>query len=78
MKKQRFYPKTYPSYRGKEKRNRHHLLNKINGGLSTKQNLLWIKIERHRCWHLLFDNLNIEEVIQLLIRVKRAKENQSN
>lgn len=78
MKRNNCYPKNYPSYRGKEKRNRHHLLNKVNGGESTKQNLLWIKIERHRSWHFLFDNLNLEEVIQLLIRVKRAKENQTN
>lgn len=57
--------------------NRHHLVNKCKGGSSSKRNLLIIDIFRHRAWHELFQNLNLDEVIELLIRVKRAKENQT-
>ena len=60
----------------KFKMNRHHLINKCNGGQATVQNLLWIYRERHEVWHALFANLNLDEVIELLIRVKRAKESQ--
>ena len=57
-------------------RNRHHLVNKMNGGTNHPSNLLLIKIERHKCWHGLFRNLNLDEAIKLLIRLKKAKDNQ--
>jgi hypothetical protein len=56
--------------------NRHHLKNKCNGGQSTESNLLRIDIERHKAWHILFRNLNLDEAIALLERVKRAKDHQ--
>lgn len=56
-------------------RNYHHLTNKCKGGKATKGNLLLINIERHRAWHTLFRNLDLEQVIELLKRVKRLKEN---
>jgi hypothetical protein len=61
---------------GKFNMNRHHLKAKANGGQATVQNLLWIYKERHEMWHILFANLSIDEVIELLIRVSRAKKNQ--
>lgn len=59
-------------------RNRHHLQAKSLGGKNTPQNLLLIKIERHRAWHDLFGLLNLEEVIQLLQRLQRCKAKQKN
>jgi len=56
--------------------NRHHLKNKCRGGQSVESNLLWIDIERHKAWHILFRNLNLDEVIDLLIRVRRLKDYQ--
>jgi len=58
------------------KMNRHHLVNKCNGGTMSINNILWIYINRHHEWHTLFHNLDLEQVIELLIRVKRAKDNQ--
>jgi hypothetical protein len=56
--------------------NRHHLVNKCNGGTMSIHNILWIYINRHHVWHELFHNLDLDQVIALLIRVKSAKENQ--
>lgn len=60
----------------RNKMNKHHLVNKCNGGTSDIQNILWIYMERHSMWHTLFNNLDLGQVIELLIRVKSAKENQ--
>ena len=58
------------------KRNRHHLRPKNRGGLTIESNLLLMDIKRHNAWHQLFGNLTLGEVIELLQRVKRAKERQ--
>ena len=67
--------------REKKKRNnhmnRHHLTNRCMGGTMSIHNILWLDIQRHHAWHELFKNLNLDEVIELLIRVKSAKENQT-
>ncbi len=60
-----------------KKMNRHHLTNKCNGGGGNIENILWIYMNRHEVWHSLFKNLDLEQVIQLLIRVKSAKDNQT-
>ena len=54
-------------------RNFHHLINKINGGENSKDNLLLLKVKRHFYWHRLFGSKSLEEVIELLFRVHRAK-----
>ena len=54
-------------------RNRHHLVPKSRGGNTKPGNLLLIDIEKHRCWHVLFKNLNLSEVIQLLQRLRQLK-----
>ena len=59
------------------KMNRHHLVNKCHGGGSDMHNILWIYITKHKTWHELFFNLNLDQIIELLIRVKSAKENQT-
>lgn len=53
--------------------NYHHIQNKCNGGTSDKSNLLLFDVERHNAWHFLFGNLNFDEVIELLKRVKSMK-----
>ena len=58
---------------GKLGMNRHHWLNKSQGGQSNKQNVSWLKIERHRAWHELFGNLSLDEAIELLTRLKQIK-----
>ena len=65
-------------FRKKNKMNRHHLVNKVNGGGANMQNILWIKVDRHQFWHRIFGNLSLDEVITLLLRVKSAKKNQQN
>lgn len=58
-------------------RNRHHLHPRSRGGGALESNLLLMDMRRHNMWHQLFDNLTLDEVIELLIRVRRAKKNQS-
>lgn len=55
-------------------RNYHHLKPRSRGGLNTSQNLLLIKIERHRLLHRIFGNRTLDEIIALLNRLKKAKE----
>ena len=57
-------------------RNHHHLKNKCFGGVARPFNLLLIDIEKHRCWHTLFKNKDLSEVIELLLRVRRFKQGQ--
>jgi hypothetical protein len=57
-------------------RNRHHLKQKHRGGRSSKNNLLLIHIEKHEAYHRLFHDLNLDEVIALLKRLRRAKRKQ--
>jgi hypothetical protein len=59
-----------------KKMNRHHLINKCQGGTWDLHNILWIYINKHQVWHSLFKNLDLDQVIALLQRVKLAKENQ--
>ncbi len=57
-------------------RDRHHIVNKSNGGSNSRHNLLLIHIERHRAWHECFGNRSIREVIVALERLERAKKKQ--
>jgi len=59
-----------------KKRNRHHLLTKSRGGKDEVDNLLLIDMERHTLLHKLFGNKTIQEIIDLLERVDRAKKRQ--
>lgn len=54
-------------------RNRHHLTPRSVGGRNEPSNILLFDIERHCEWHHLFKNRTLDQVIDLLIRVKRAK-----
>lgn len=57
----------------KGKFNRHHIKNKCRGGRTTKENLLWMDIERHNAFHFLFKNMSFREVAALLIRCSEMK-----
>ncbi len=65
--------------KGKHKRtkrammNRHHLLPRSSGGNGMPNNLLLIDIEKHQAWHKLFKNRHLDEVIEMLIRLKQLK-----
>lgn len=59
--------------------NYHHIiLPKARGGEAIQSNLFKMDISRHNAWHLLFGNMTLYEVIQLLIRIFIIKEKQSN
>lgn len=57
-------------------RNLHHLTPRSRGGDHTRGNLLLIDEERHVEWHRVFGNRTLGEVINLLMRVERAKAKQ--
>lgn len=56
--------------------NRHHWLNRCNGGEWTIDNISYLHIDRHDWWHRIFKNLSLDEVISLLIRIKNIKSSQ--
>lgn len=58
------------------KRNRHHIIPKARGGKATTQNLLLMDIDKHNELHRIFGLMTLDEIIALLIRVRRAKQNQ--
>ena len=58
---------------GKLNLNRHHWTNKCKGGKSTKDNVSWLNIAKHRAWHFIFKNLSLREVIELLQKMERIK-----
>jgi len=53
---------------------KHHLIPKSRGGLTNSKNLLRLDLQKHICWHKLFGNRTLDEVIAELQRVKRIKE----
>jgi hypothetical protein len=57
-------------------RDKHHLRPKSRGGSRHRSNLLLIEREKHVRWHYVFNRMTLEEVIELLLRVKRAKDAQ--
>jgi len=57
----------------RKKRNRHHLKPKSRGGQKVESNLLLIDMTVHNWWHKRFGNMTLDEIIELLQRVRRAK-----
>lgn len=58
-------------------RNRHHMVPRSRGGGGHRQNLLYIDGNIHNNLHRVFGNRTLDEIIALLIRIKRAKAHQS-
>jgi hypothetical protein len=54
-------------------RNKHHILPKSRDGGNEPENLLLLKVQKHQAFHYLFGDRTIEEAIELLLRVHRAK-----
>lgn len=54
---------------------RHHDLNKSRGGKTVPENIIRMDKAHHEAWHFLFGDLTFEEVIYLLMRVKRRNLN---
>ena len=54
-------------------RSRHHLTPRSRGGSSLDSNLLNMDLHRHQAWHLLFKNLTLHEIIELLQRLEKIK-----
>lgn len=63
--------------RKNRKRNKHHLIPKSRGGQKLTSNLLLIDMEKHCAWHKLWGNRTLDEVIELLLRVRLAKKHQN-
>lgn len=57
--------------------NEHHIQNKCRGGQSIQSNLLRLDTRRHDAFHLLFGNLDLDEVIEVLVRVRDIKKSQA-
>lgn len=55
----------------------HHIVNRVRGGRKTQENLLVFDKSRERAWHFLFKSMSFQEVAELLLRVSRAKKNQT-
>lgn len=56
--------------------NRHHLKPRSRGGSDRTYNIIKLDAYRHDAYHLLFGNLTIDEVIELLIRLRDKKASQ--
>jgi hypothetical protein len=48
----------------------HHVVNKCRGGQTVPENILHMTREHHCAWHSLFLNMDLDEVIEYLNRVK--------
>jgi len=54
----------------------HHLQPRSRRGQSIGSNLLKLDGYKHSAWHLLFGNLTLHEIIELLQRLERIKNSQ--
>ena len=57
-------------------KNKHHLTAESKGGQKTPDNILNIYIEKHFYWHKIFKLMDLDEVILLLLRLRRLKKRQ--
>lgn len=57
--------------------NKHHLRPGSRGGQTIESNLIRMDENRHNAWHLLFNNLTLTEIIELLTRLKGIKKKQA-
>ena len=55
------------------KTNRHHIVNKVNGGTWALENIIVWDTEVHAAWHFLFQNMTIREVAEWLIFIDEQK-----
>ena len=60
-------------HRHEHGRNHHHLIPKCRGGRDLPNNLLLINATRHELFHKIFGVRTLDEVIALLVRLRRIK-----
>lgn len=53
------------------KLSKHHLIPVCRGG--KNEPVIYLKQQKHDAWHILFRVLTLDEIIQLLLRVKSIK-----
>lgn len=58
-------------------KNKHHMLNRCNGGRRDDSNMLLMDERRHSAFHLLFQNLDFLQVAKLLVRTHNMKKGTS-
>lgn len=58
------------------KYNEHHvILAKSLGGSREPYNLITLDVAHHEAWHFLFGNLTLDEIIELLERIRNCQQN---
>jgi hypothetical protein len=57
----------------KRKMTRHHVIPRSRGGSECNKNVLRLWNDKHECWHTLFSNKTIPEIIALLKRLQKLK-----
>ena len=57
----------------KKRKTRHHLRNKCKGGTNTPENLMILWDDKHSAWHTLFKNMNLDEIIRCLQKVRELQ-----
>lgn len=57
----------------RKRKTRHHLKNKCRYGLSTPENLMNLWDDKHAAWHTLFRNMDLDEIIECLKRVRELQ-----
>ncbi|OGG48541.1 hypothetical protein A2678_03570 [Candidatus Kaiserbacteria bacterium RIFCSPHIGHO2_01_FULL_53_31] len=46
----------------------HHIVNAVNGGRTTLENMLRLDVRRHAAWHVLFGNMTIRQSAVALLQ----------
>jgi hypothetical protein len=71
-------PKCPPrEWKRSDKFDDHHILARSRGGQSIESNLLYMNLRRHQAFHLLFNNLTLDEASELLKRVSNLKKSKA-
>ena len=48
-------------------KNKHHIFCRSRGGTDSDKNIVHIDVEKHRRYHMLFENRNPDEIIHYLV-----------
>ena len=57
----------------RKERNSHHIIPETRGGSKVLENQFIMWNDRHEAWHMLFGEMTLNEIIELLQRIKHAK-----
>jgi len=60
-------------YRRNRKMTRHHIKNACNGGKNVPRNIIYLRKEKHDCWHTIFQNKTFEQAAAMLLRASKMK-----